>query len=107
MREKLTKREAIERSIPLWIFLSETGKMKDEWDGWGKYGYVLNDCFLCSFGWNTDPCSKCGACPYANKFGVCYKGNRPYHKWNLTESITTRKKYASLFLEQLKQLLEE
>jgi len=96
---RLTKEKAVELSIELWTWLAETGKMKCEWPGWGKYTDIVCHCFLCEYAAKHGGCS---SCPYSQKFGVCSGGH--YSKWTLSRTTRTSRKYARLFLEQLKQL---
>ncbi len=108
---KLTKKKAIELSIELWSWLAETGAdSKRDWDGWEKYGEMLNDCALCKY---REEHSKayppsCRVCSYYQKFGCCYgKSGKPstiYDHWEDAETTEQHKEYASKFLEQLKQL---
>ena len=101
---RLTKKKAIELSIELWEWLKKTGKYKYEWPRWDKYGEMLANCFLCQ--WSVERTYKsigCGYCPIAKKF----KGNCEttfYWKWNSSITEQDRKKYASLFLAQLKEI---
>jgi len=106
----MTEREAIDKTIELWVFLAETGKMKEDWPGWKEYGgiddfgecaKIKNLCFLCEL--TTVICERC---PYAKKFGDCVEDNSVWGKWCLASQVRTRKKYAALFLEQMKQLRE-
>jgi len=106
---KLTRKQSICRSIELWTDLAETGIDKGEWDGWEKYGNdIWGDCFLCEYATYRAGASKgaCKHCPYYQKFGYCQEDEKPtyYDKWESAKTKRTRKKYAKLFLEQLKQL---
>ena len=105
----LTEKKAIERTIELWAWLAETGKDKYAWPGWEQYS-ALHFCFLCEYSfaqilliesliWSHNGCD---ACPYYQQFGFC--GDDYYGKWCFARTVKTRKKYAGLFLEQLKQL---
>lgn len=102
---KLTKKKAIEITIELWTFGVETGKGKRDWDGWGKYGKMDNDCPLCEYILRIK--SNCEDCPYLQKFYHCIGSSGRlsiYEKWCNAKTPKTRKKYAKLFLGQLKQL---
>ena len=100
---KLTKKKAIEISIELWTFLAETGGQKLDWNGWNKYGYMSASCPLCEYSRGL-----CKSCPYYKKFKPCCSlGDKPvtiYDYWEAAKTLETRKKYAKLFLEQLKEL---
>lgn len=117
---KLTKKKAIELSIKLWTWLAETGKEKEEWPVWDKYDYaILNDCFLCEY--DDQKRGGCNACPLTEKFSRqpsqkfgCYADDCAYSQWEKCESMFAgqqktaitedHKKYAALFLAQLKEL---
>lgn len=105
---KLTKKKAIKIAIELWTDLTETGEaIKRDWTGWEKYGHMTASCPFCEYGNRKDRHSGggiCFSCPYYQVFGYCTDGKAPYWKWDGAKTKTTRKKYASLFLEQLKQL---
>ncbi len=104
---RLTKEKAIELSIELWEWMAKTGtEYKDQWTGWEKYALTSkNDCFLCEYNDMQGGRSliDCSYCPYFEKFGRCVD-NSIFGKWAYTETKRTRKKYAKLFLEQLKEL---
>ncbi len=108
---RLTEREAIDKTVELWTWLAETGREKEGWPGWEKYGgldedgncdEVENLCFLCKY---TD--TNCEECPYAKEFGECSNEDTPFSKWAGARQTRTRKKYATLFLEQMKLLQEK
>ena len=100
---KLTKKKAIELSIELWTWLTETGKRKDEWDKWTSR--VIDMCFLCEYGRQMTPRRfSCNVCPYRDKFGHCNNDGSNFNRWCTARTPKTRRKYAALFLEQLKSL---
>lgn len=101
---RLTKKKAIEIAIELWTWLAETGcEWKIEWTEWDKYGEMENDCPLCECSG-----SDCDGCSYHLQFGNCEhqvgKELTIFDRWNYAKTPKTRKKYAKLFLEQLKEL---
>ena len=99
----MNRKEAVEKSIELWTWLAETGKEKFEWEGLDRH--LISDCFLCEFTSPGNVFSNCNRCPYYEEFGgVCFKSKSVYDKWENALSKPTRKKYATLFLEQLKSL---
>ncbi|MBA7637622.1 hypothetical protein ES703_45268 [subsurface metagenome] len=110
---RLTKKKAIEISIALWTWLAKTGEpLKVRWAGWDKYGYMPAECSLCEYSErkadraNGDK-DVCCYCPYYKMFGYCTDVKdpiTPYDSWDMAETEQERKKYAGLFLEQLKQL---
>ena len=100
---KLTKKPAIELTQWMWGEMAETGETKEEWiERHPQYEELDSWCFLREyanqFGFH------CGHCPYFQKFGGCCDEDAPYDKWYEALTPKTRKKYAKLFLEQLKQL---
>ena len=97
---RLTKKKAIEISIELWTCLAETGvDDKGEWEGWEKYGEMDSDCALCECAGGV-----CSRCPYRKQFSHCCDYGTPFDRWDIARTIKERKKYALLFLEQLKEL---
>ena len=108
----LTKKKAIEISIELWTWLAETGvDDKGEWEGWEKYGDMDNTCALCEYsnrlrllGEGSCEPEACGKCPYYQAFGFCWERRANFDEWRNEKLLEERKKYATLFLEQLKEL---
>lgn len=98
---RLTKKTAIELSITLWTWLAETGKFKKAWPKWEKYGDIANECFLCEY----DKSDNCDRCPLEKKYRGCCSEECAFIKWEDSETKADRKKYATLFLAQLKELL--
>ncbi len=114
---KLTEQEAISLSIKKWRYLSETGDdmryIKDITTDSMPYG-----CALCEFAGQGHTTSWHGIsryhcrryCPYAKQFRCCVNRGQPFLNWeNLSGNDTptareSRKKYAFLFLEQLRKL---
>ncbi len=112
---KLTKKRSITLSIELWEWCAETGKYKEEWPGWEKYGGGDGYCFLCEYSKEQRKKMKagsvCGYCPYYKKFNGCLWARPglplpPFGEWNNARTPKDRKKYAKLFLAQLKELLK-
>ena len=110
---RLTAKKAVELSIELWTWLAETGKEKPSWKGWKYNGgqYLAQaDCFLCEYA-GRRACKQaidnyCALCLYYKTYGYFCIDNvncsTPFEKWCDVETKPTRKKYAKLFLEQLK-----
>ena len=96
---KLTRKKAIVLCIELWEWLALTGKEKEEWSEWEKYGDIQDLCFFCEYVQGKNGCM---SCPSYKKFGYCSDG--VYTKWANAKTPRTRKKYAKLFLGQLKTL---
>lgn len=102
---KLTRKKAIELCIELWTWLAKTGKEnKEDWPGWDRK-YAIMDCFFCEYAPVDKKRGLCKRCPWWQKHGHCYRNiNSPYRKWCEAEIPRTRKKYAKLFLGQIKSL---
>lgn len=106
---RLTKKKAIEIAIELWTWMAETGEaLKRNWPGWEKYGQMDADCPFCEYADRRPIPGEdfCFSCPYYQVFGACCEDDSYtlYDKWDSAETIEDRKKYASLFLKELKQL---
>lgn len=122
---RLTKKKAIKITIELWTWLATTGSEdKGSWPGWRKYGRMFRSCPLCEYGNQRkqarkrykkfNPLNVCRACPFFIQYGRCIKcyggtimwaaGPSYYGKWNRSGTTKTRKKYAKLFLNQIKEL---
>ena len=108
---KLTERHAIEKSIELWTWLAETGNRKGDWDGWGEWkGELQKHCFLCEYSLQEGGgYPGCLHCPYYAKYDErCFpKFGSPYLEWENARSEHDKKKYAKLFLNELKALLDD
>ena len=103
---RLTKKKALEITTELWAWLAETGKRKAAWSGWEKYGYMDSACPLCEYTCrlrrNLYEGKDCRICPLGLGYYGCYETS--YSNWEEARTDKTRRKYANLFLEQLKQL---
>jgi len=95
---KLTRKKAIELCIELWTWLAKTGKYKEDWPKWKEYGKKLHNCWFCAYK------KMCSLCPYYQKYGHCNSADTYYNKWKDAKTSRTRKKYAKLFLAQIKTL---
>lgn len=109
---KLTRNEAIDRTIELWTWLAETGKGKFNWPQWicneGVYREVEVGCFLCEFARQSGNDGTCKICPYKKAYGIlCDDDGEPYVKWCDAKQSRTRKKYAKEFLSKIIALKEE
>ena len=113
----LTEQEAIALSIKKWEYLAETGDNRryimDITTATMPYGCAL--CELAGQGkvaiWSGISHYRCNRyCPYAKKFRCCTNRGQPFLYWerlckrDTPEAREARKKYAQLFLDQLKQL---
>jgi len=115
----LSRRRAIELCIELWAWLAKTGKRKEEWPEWDKwddcYGdRAKNDCWFCHYEnqqhLRYDPCCNkegeiCYYCPFSKHFKFdCIRKGSFYRNWCRARTRKTRKKYAKLFLKQIKEI---
>jgi len=99
MKMRLSRKKAIELCIELWTWLAKTGREKEDWPRWKIYGdYVVNDCWFCEYSKEVG----CSRCPLEKKFSLTC-GSTFYGNWTRARFPRTRKKYAKLFLEQIKQ----
>ena len=106
---RLSKKKAIELCIELWTWCALTGKPKEDWPRWKEFGYVINHCWFCK--WDNRQRKRynfreksCHYCPIYKEFGfLCLHKNCFYERWENAKTPRTRKKYAKLFLEQIKQ----
>ncbi len=106
---RLTKKKAIELCIEFWTWCTKTGKRKEEWPDWEKYGEIADYCWFCEYSFQRRNVSKsedkpiCAFCPYYKAIGKkCYQSY--FAKWDNARFPRTRKKYAKLFLEQIRKL---
>lgn len=108
---RLTLELAKKICLELWTFCAETGEGKEDWPGWetyAHYGYFPALCPFCRYDEEMNAEEYMGACEYCPieaEFGDC--SETYYQAWLEAKQKRTRKKYARLFLEQLKELLEE
>jgi len=108
---RLTRKRAIELCIELWEWLAETGREKEDWPRWEEFGDILSHCWLCEY--DRRQCIRyhrlgedwyCYYCPYNKKFGRCDENsNTLYSSWSRQDNEEGSKKYAKLFLAQIKQ----
>lgn len=110
---KLTRKKAIELCIELWTWLAKTGKKKEEYPDWEKYkSYCLGNleplayCWFCQYSFQRVKIipTGCKYCPYHKRYGHCDKEGSFYFNWGAAVTPRTRKKYAGLFLKQIKTL---
>lgn len=99
---RLTRKKTIELCIELWEWCAKTGKHKTDWPEWEKYEDADNSCWFCEYTNKWD--RGCKHCPLVKKLGFgCGAEECFYGKWEDARTPRTRKKYAKLFLEQIKQ----
>ena len=102
----LTKKSRNRIALELWEWLAETGKLKEEWPEWEKYGKMGSDCPFCEYDHQQSEVRDteyCKTCPIKQKYDDCY--GTYFFEWDEAETIEDRKKYGTLFLEQLKEIL--
>ncbi len=107
---RLTKKKALDISIELWEWMTEDGnENKSDWPEWKKYGEMVHDCPLCAYvGKKGRWTHRCKKCPLKwGRFGCQYNRVSQYNNWLRANNPTDRKKYAGLFLEQLKEKRDE
>jgi len=113
---RLSRKKAIELCIELWTWLAETGLRKDDWPDWPKYQdteAIVAYCWFCYYQEQQieryapdDELNKdnvCRYCPLASIRTGCGKDDSPYLKWLTAKTPKTRKKYAKLFLGQIRK----
>ena len=104
---RLSRKKAIALCIELWEWLAETGEeWKADWPGWKKYGNICwSHCWFCEYSnrkLKNDTGVECRECPLSGKDFEC---DRLYYgEWKAAKTPHARKKYAKLFLEQIKSI---
>ena len=109
---RLTRKKAIELCIEAWTWLTKTGKKKRDWPEWEKYEKygtfsefsdeweVESDCWFCEY--DSQHQRGCCSCPLDGDFNQCL--DMYYGQWDSAKTPRTRKKYAGLFLKQIKSI---
>lgn len=100
---KLTKKEALEKTIEMWMWLAEHPKASD---------VPVHDRYCCEYGEQIykDDISKCAICPiWTNGMVIgCLWKNSPNFKWRYdAHSKSKRTKYALEIVALAKRRLEE
>lgn len=110
---KLSRKKSIELCIEVWTWCAETGKPKEEWPRWSEfnteYNTICNHCWFCDY--DSIQLYKfrhksCFYCPLKSYF-KCHCSKTAYGKWAKVKTRRTRKKYAALFLAQIKEVYAE
>jgi hypothetical protein len=104
---RLTRAKSIELCTELWTWLAETGKEKEDWPEWEKYVYIEACCWFCEYDTYRQLKNKiyrraCSSCPLGGEHNKCCR--MYYGQWDIAQTPRTRKKYAKLFLGQIKAL---
>ena len=82
--------------------------LKKDWPEWEKYGNIQDECWFCEYasqrqGANKTDGSICVYCPYYKTIGKkCFYSY--FDDWDDAKTPRTRKKYAGLFLKQIRSL---
>ncbi len=106
---KLTRKKAIELCIEMWTWLAETGKRKFEYPfPEEQLKYAGNDypeahCWFCEYCLQHKD-DNCKGCPLGGDPNDPECDKLAYDKWDEAQTPRTRKKYAKLFLGQIKSL---
>ena len=101
---RLTRERAIKLSIELWEWLAESGGEKGEWPEASKYwgDGEQRYCPLCDYD-NQFAGASCSHCPIVKVYeDGCH--SVAFGHWTKAKTPEKRKKYAKLFLEQLRTL---
>ncbi len=110
---RLTRKKELAFCIRLWTWLASTGKRKDEYEFTKEelkhtepIGSVpMYHCWFCEYTHQHDGHDprECPKCVYSKKYGFCEEDEN-YNKWGNAETPADRKKYAKLFLKEIKAL---
>lgn len=101
---RLTRKKAIELCIKLWTWCAKTGERKEEWPEWEKYDSICCDCWFCEYDEQKRKTVKCTKCIFPGKKSFRCEDMISYQRWEQAKTPRTRKKYAKLFLAQIKTL---
>jgi hypothetical protein len=105
---RLTRAKSIELCIELWTWLAETGKKKEDWPEWERYGIICCDCWFCEYDVQRRKANKkdermCHRCTFGVGSNLtCFPLG--YNNWVEAHTIPGCKKYAKLFLKQIEAL---
>jgi len=109
---RLSWKKTKELCIELWTWCAKTGKNKEQWPKWRKKykgHYVESDCWFCEYDrqrrlrTHKDRCYYCPFVGSIDPVNVACVENSYYGKWCDAKSPAGRKKYAKLFLKQIKK----
>jgi len=99
---RLTRKKAIALCIEMWTIHAETGCTKDELPE--KHQGINCDCWFCEYDDQKSPNLKCVKCIFPFEGGgLMCEDIISYQKWEDAKTPRTRKKYAKLFLGQIKK----
>ena len=112
---RLSRKNAIELCVELWTWLAKTGRRKEKWPGWEKYGHdIVDNCWFCEYHNQQMKRYKpmrernkdgfCRYCPLVKGgFMSCYDSGCFYSNWCTSTTVAARKTCAKLFLKQIKE----
>ena len=98
---RLTRKKAIKLCIEAWTICAKTGCKKSELPE--KHRIINCECWFCEYDDQKSPVYKCLKCPLPGNEDLRCE-DMYYGKWIEAKQIHTRKKYAKLFLEQIKKI---
>jgi len=107
---KLSRKKAIQLCIELWTWLAKTGKQKVEWPGWERFDETISSsCWFCHYSEQQeeryDNDDSCRYCPLTKAGSHCMNKGSFYKMWAESKTPKTCKKYAKLFLKQIKTIV--
>ena len=115
---KMTRLEAIEKTLTMWRRMVETGISKGDYLA-EVHEFPYSDCFLCEFAKidflqigrllygvvRATTLKNCSNCPYYQAFGGCFeRGRTLYERWLYAGSLDKKRYYAGRLVKQLEQL---
>lgn len=106
---RLSRKKAIKLCIEVWSWCAETGRIKKNWPRWKdfmtkKEAYDCHYCWFCLY--DSKKGNSCKNCPLTEIYGHCniLTGGCEFYYWNRATTISARKKYAKLFLGQIRSI---
>ncbi len=107
---KLTKKEALEKTIEMWTWLAEhpEAEKKDYFKENNISNRPICDCYCCQYALEINAKSRCRYCPAWFDTNGCYVDNSPYFKWRYEkDSKSKRTKYALEIVALAKEKIKE
>ena len=81
---KLTKREALRKSIEMWDWLAKTGNSKLDWFKFKRITDIPSSgCYLCEWAEQNNPAHCCDRCPLY----PCIDDSEPYKMWHYARTL--------------------
>ena len=110
---RLTKKTARTIALKLWRYCEETGKDKESWPEWEKYGEMVNDCPLCEYNGKHGGNYCEDTCLVSWPGEYCFSDDSPFDLWDETfdgieteGAIQERKRLAGLVADLIERSLE-